>query len=352
MRQGRLKAPGTHRVAYYHCISRVVDRQFIFSDVQKERFVGLMREYEEFCAVRVVTFSVMSNHFHVLVEVPKRPDQLPTDEELCTRIERLSGEGGSGTFRQTLERLRRDGHHQAAEELRARIFARMWDISGFMKLLKQRFTQSYNRQKGRKGTLWEERFKSVLIEGAGEALASTAAYIDLNSVRAKLVEDPKDYRWCGYSEAMAGKRRALEGLQVVVAGAQRVSTEQVKSTEVLPLYRMWLFGQGEQNERTNSSGHPLRPGFSREAVAKVLEEKGRVQLSEYLRLRVRYFADGAVLGTQEFVDEIFHALRHRFGAKRKDGARRLRGVESTELFALRDLRVRAVQYSPVVEPEG
>jgi hypothetical protein len=37
--------------------------------------------------------------------------------------------------------------------------------------------------------VWEERFRSVLVEGAGEALAIMAAYIDLNPIRAKIVED-------------------------------------------------------------------------------------------------------------------------------------------------------------------
>ena len=88
----------------------------------------------------------------------------------------------------------------------------MWDVSVFMKLLKQRFTQWFNQQWGRKGTLWEERFKSVLVEGAGEVLATMAAYIDLNPVRAGIVKDPADYRWCGYAEATAGSRRAQRGL--------------------------------------------------------------------------------------------------------------------------------------------
>lgn len=43
--------------------------------------------------------------------------------------------------------------------------------------------------------MWEDRFRSVLVEGRGHALRTMAAYIDLNPVRAGLCEDPKDYRW-------------------------------------------------------------------------------------------------------------------------------------------------------------
>ncbi|MBK1830824.1 transposase [Verrucomicrobiaceae bacterium R5-34] len=54
----------------YHCISRVVDRQFILGRVEKDMFVQIMRQYEAFCGVRVLSYCIMSNHFHLLVEVP------------------------------------------------------------------------------------------------------------------------------------------------------------------------------------------------------------------------------------------------------------------------------------------
>jgi hypothetical protein len=49
-----------------------------------------------------------------------------------------------------------------------------------------------------------------------------------------------------------------------------------------------------------------------------------------LRWRVRYFTDGAVIGSGEFVNEAFAAARERFPAKRKDGARRVRGRGASE----------------------
>ena len=66
----RLKAPPHHLLAYHHCVSRVVNREFILGPEKKEEFVRLMRLYEELCEVRVVTYCIMSNHLHILVEVP------------------------------------------------------------------------------------------------------------------------------------------------------------------------------------------------------------------------------------------------------------------------------------------
>jgi putative transposase len=60
-----------------------------------------------------------------------------------------------------------------------------------------------------------------------------------------------------------------------------------------------------------------------------------------LRCRVRYFTDGAVLGSRAFVDEVFTRCRERFGATRKDGARKLRGdgaAAAGALWSVRDLK--------------
>ena len=63
-----------------------------------------------------------------------------------------------------------------------------------MKELKERFSRWFNKRHGRRGMLWQDRYRSVLVED-GDALRTMAAYIDLNPVRAGLIDDPKDYRW-------------------------------------------------------------------------------------------------------------------------------------------------------------
>ena len=49
--------------AIYHCISRIVWRELALGTAEKEQFVRLMRKWEAFCKVRVLTFCVMTNHF-------------------------------------------------------------------------------------------------------------------------------------------------------------------------------------------------------------------------------------------------------------------------------------------------
>jgi REP element-mobilizing transposase RayT len=337
MRQPRLKVPADRPVGYYHCLSRVVDRRFIFGEPEKEHFVKLMREYEAFCEVQVLTHSVMSNHFHILLEVPRRPVLLPDAEAILAKLKNLSGHNGVKHLRQQVELLRKANDHAAEAQLLTRYHDRMWDVSAYMKLVKQRFTQWYNRRNDRKGTLWEERFRSVLVEGSGEALLAMAAYIDLNSVRARIVPDPKDYRWSGYGAAVAGDEPARLGLQAIVRALP--GGQEASPSRALELYRMHLYRVGdEQRESVGPDGQTERGALAHEEVMKVLAAKGRLPLASYVRCRVRYFSDGAVLGSREFVNGIFTHYRRRFGAQRKDGARRVQGLE-TELYVLRDLRL-------------
>jgi putative transposase len=213
---------------------------------------------------------------------------------------------------------------------------RFCNLSLFVKEVKERFSRWFNKRRGRRGTLWMDRFKSVLVEGKGEALRTMAAYIDLNPVRAGLVKDPKDYRWCGYAEALGGSRRAQRGL----CKAQGKPVDGWKSAGAAAAYRCLLHAEGRevkdaQNEKV------VGCGMSVEMVRAVLEEKGKLSPAEMVRLRVRYFTDGLALGSREFVEGIFEAQREQFGPRRSRGARRIAESDSP-FYTLRQLRLRPV----------
>jgi len=78
-----------------------------------------------------------------------------------------------------------------------------------------------------------------------------------------------------------------------------------------------------------------------EAELALLERSRDVAMGRMLRCRVRYFTDGAVIGSREFVNGVFTRCRDRFGGKRKDGARKMRGSSAAaagRLWSVRDLR--------------
>ena len=154
MRQSRLKVSSSQGDAVYHCVSRVVDRQFLFGPEEKERFVALLRRHARFCQVEVLTYCVMSNHFHLLVSVPQRPEAMPGDEELLAHLEACGVSAlRLADLRQKLAHYAQIGAVKAAEAVRQSYWNRCWDLSFFMKGLKQEFTQWYNRKHHRKTSL-------------------------------------------------------------------------------------------------------------------------------------------------------------------------------------------------------
>jgi putative transposase len=218
----------------------------------------------------------------------------------------------------------------------------MYDLSEFCKTLKQRFSMYYNRKHDREGTLWNQRFKSILVERSRNALLTMAAYIDLNAVRAGIVKDPKDYRWCGYGEAVAAKGEARDGLIHVMQALGNDTDWSKVSAE----YRKYIYQEGEQ-KGIGPEGEPLRPGFQAQQVKQVLDTGGRLSRNEILRCRVRYFSDGLVLGSQAFVEEQFLRYRDQFGMKRKNGARAMKYAEWNGLSTMRNLQ-KAVIFIPTV----
>ena len=389
MAQRRWLDPSRERCStFYHVINRVVDRRFVLGSEEKEKFRMFMRMAENFSGCRVLSYCVMSNHFHLLLEVPPKITKvgrfvLPLDSpSLPTEVARgcrRSAPGSAISEEEFFKRLRElysdavvegvraqveDAHARNHPEEVARIFNhyayRMHDLSEYMKTLAQRFSSWFNRSRERKGRLWEQRFKSLIVED-GIAARTIAAYIDLNPVRAGMVQDAADYRWSSYGEAVAGGKKARAGLVRALGGKnpRKESTDEnvalsLEEFDAKKLVRVWsqggvgkryrsiLLGRGEEKV---IEARVVRKGMSKEKVAKKLREleirKSDLAISEVVRHRVRYFSDGVVLGGKDFVEEVFQESRERFGTNRESGARKPRGalgVFAQVLWTARDLR--------------
>jgi REP element-mobilizing transposase RayT len=311
---------------------------------------------ENFSGCRVLSYCVMSNHFHLLVEVPPLPEGGLTDTELLRRLGVFYGENFVKSVADELAAARTEGGVEGGNparvaEIHARFTYRMHSLSEFMKTLLQRFTRWFNRTHERTGTLWEERFKSVIVE-SGTAARTMAAYIDLNPVRAGMVEDPADYRWSSYGEAVGGGKKgngkkAREGLVRAITSDGETGYDAGKWKDASRRYRRLMGLALERkalNAKVEGSGEMRVSKNDAEAMESgdnqtVLPE---LSIAKMLRCRVRYFTDGAVIGSKGFVNEAFAEARERFSEKRTDGARRMRGsgkAAASVLWSMRDLRV-------------
>jgi putative transposase len=296
---------------------------------EAEEFLSLMRRWAVFGGIRIIKYVLMANHFHILCEVPEAKPL--TQSELLERIEAGYGPEEVQMLREQLARLEQqpDGVEQSKRLLDSYLL-QMNDLSIFMKRLKGGFAQQYNRRHKRHGTLWSERFKSVLLEG-GPAVTAIAAYIDLNPVRAGLCEDPKDYRYCDYAEAIAtGSAPALEGMRTILNLPPSASPEEVQRE-----YRKLLYLKGAAASKNNA------PAFDLAEVQKVVEqEKGELSLGERLRCKIRYLSDGVILGSRAFVEFHCQRLKEKLGSKRKSVPTALEILGPAGLWVYRKLRVR------------
>lgn len=340
----RILGDGQH-VNTYHVMSRTAGGEMLFGAVEKEALVRIMRRLERFAGVEVLTYAVMGNHFHLLVRVPERQQFLARfegeggEERLLGHLGLLYSKAWIDALYRELGDLRKRGMEAEADSLLERIKVRLCNLSSFVKELKERYSRWFNKHHGRKGTLWMERYKSVLVED-GDALRTMACYIDLNPLRAGLADDPKDYRWSGYAEAVAGSKRARRGLCRVMerpldSWNEPPVNKHKGSLTAGEWYRCWLFDDAMEK--------PGRKGFQGEKVREEKDKDGAIARAVLLRCRVRYFSDGLAIGSRDFIEEAFRRQRKDFSPKRSSGARPIREAPGCGLFSLRALRVRAVE---------
>ena len=342
----------------------------MFGGVEKRAFRSILRRLEAFSGVRIVTYCLMGNHFHLLLKVPDKEGMEKLDAgRLLELLPLLYDAKTVESVGKELERARQSGNAEWERAILDRFERRRGDLSMFLKMLKQRFSVFFNRRKERVGTLWEGRFRSVLIEGGEEALRAVAAYIDLNPVRAGLVSRPEDYGWSGYGEACgagAGARKARLGLGMItregLENPEKAGT--VPWEEVRASYRCLLYTRGNVSENA-PDGRGGAPGTGREhdeagmtenaetAETEATEAVDRPEtLAEALRRRIRDFTEGAVIGSADFVGAVAEQLRAegRLAKRRTGGGQAVGDAESGGLRTLR--RVRKTSRAAVARPEG
>jgi REP element-mobilizing transposase RayT len=176
----------------YHIISRVIGKtgeDFLIDREGKDYLLALLRLCCSAYFVELHSFCIMDNHFHILVSEKSSLAEKADAEDLVRRYEQLTGKlmesqtAGISDMELHIEKLR----------------SRFSDVSRFMQDIKQGFGRWYNKKHERKGTLWSDRFKSILVS-KGQAQVDVATYIELNPVRAGIVKRPEDYRWCSLGQ--------------------------------------------------------------------------------------------------------------------------------------------------------
>ena len=287
MRKSRIKIDS--QPTWYHCYNRIAgtSADLPFGPVEKEKFVRLLHRVSRLYTVRIVAYQIMSNHFHLLVYAPSEE---PSAEEACRRYQ---------AFHHGKRTLQPDSATCREWQARCR------DVSWLLRHVQQLFTVWYNRTRPlrRRGSLWADRFKHTILE-SGQAVWSCWSYLENNPVRAGMVEDAADYRFCSHGAWHQSGRHPFE---------------ENMTDCMLPMLKD-LFGPCSLSEVRDRMDQALAAKAERDA------EKAGFTLS--VRRRVRYWTSGLVIGSETFLREVMAShqpnpeSRHRV-ARATDGSTRL-----------------------------
>jgi len=266
---------------------------------EKDFMLELIRRYAAFYFVEILGFCLMGNHFHLMVRV--FPESEFTDEDIRKRYrafygdDKALGEGQIPFLRMKLSSL-----------------------SEFVREIKVNFARYYNKRKGRRGYFWGDRFKSVLVE-EGETLINCLAYVDLNPVRAGLVDRPENYRWSslGYHVQADNKDRFLS-LDFGLREFGVMSPE-----DRLTYYRRYVYEAGalERPDGKRAQVIDLR------TLQKERKKDFKITRADRFRYRTRYFTDSGIIGTKEFVSANYHRFQDIFRSKREKVPKPVAGLE-------------------------
>ncbi|WP_031386093.1 transposase [Desulfonatronum thiodismutans] len=286
----------------YHIMSRTALDGFPLQDTEKDHLMAIVAKLCKIYFVDLLGFCLMGNHFHLVVRV--NPSDGLTEKEITERYKLLYG--------------------QEARIIPCQIedFSnRLTNLGSFVKDIKQGFTKFYNKRKRRWGTFWGERFKSVIVQ-EGETLVNLLAYVDLNPVRAGIVDKPEDYRWStlGYL-VQRGNRDGLIDLNLGMH-----EWNEFNSSEIIRKYRQFVYETGavrgrsqELEDRSQKSGvrsqEKERRGIDMKIVEKERKRNYRLSRVDVFRHRCRYFTDSGIIGSKEFVSEVFDGVKHLLDSK-------------------------------------
>ena len=335
--------------AVYHVMSRTALDGFPLEAYEKDFLLELIKRMSGLFFTDIYGFSLMGNHFHLLVKMI--PEDRFSDEEVKERLELFYGEKKAPVGEGQLPFIRE----------------KLASLSEFVREIKVNFTRFYNKRHGRRGYFWGDRFKSVIVE-KGETLINCLAYIDLNPVRAGIVERPEDYRWnsLGYHIQSNNKDGFLStdfGLQafnvksekervrryrkyVYETGAIAPSDKPYSNSHSSATFVGGVDDSSKYTKSTSASPSPGRRGIisngkwkKRNIEQKVLDKERKrdfeISRTDRFLYRTRYFTDSGIIGSREYVSVTYQQFKHLFQSKHEKKPKSVKGLDG--VFSLKRL---------------
>jgi REP element-mobilizing transposase RayT len=288
-------------------MSRTALDDFPLKDLENDFMLDLIKRFSALYLTEILGFCLMGNHFHLLVKMI--PESRFTDEDIQKRFEMFYGDSRAFSKGQ-IPYLR----------------TKLSSLSEFMREIKVGFSRYYNRRHNRRGYFWGDRFKSVIVE-KGETLINCLAYIDLNPLRASIVDRPEEYRWNSLGYHVQTNNR--DDFLSTDFGLKEFNVKSKK--ERIRRYRRYVYETGSVNQPEKGTVKVIN--------GKLLEkERNRefeLSRSDRFRYRTRYFTDAGIIGSKEFVAINYQRFKHLFHSKHEKKPKPIKGLEG--MYSLKRL---------------
>ncbi len=149
------------------------------------------------------------------------------------------------------------------------------EIARSMQLISGRTAQQYNQRKSRKGAFWEGRYFATAVSG-DHHFVQCLVYVDLNMVRAGVVDHPSQWKISGFNEIQSPPQR----YRIIDHSTLRELTHLSDHDALQAAHLSWV-------EQSLSAGKPMRQSWWTEAIA-VGPENFVKQVKDELGTRVLY----------------------------------------------------------------
>ena len=202
---------------YYHCISRCVRRAFLCGEDRysgqsfehrRQWMVDRIRYLTDVFCIEVCAYTIMSNHYHLVLYVNEEELASCSDSEICDRWSKIYSLSPT-VLRWKKGELSSDIQKEVALEVIAEWRKRLSNISWFMRCLNEFIAVKANKEDKCKGRFWEGRFKSQALLDE-KALLTCMAYVDLNPIRAKMASSVEGSEYTSVFERIHNKSHHTE----------------------------------------------------------------------------------------------------------------------------------------------
>ncbi len=199
---------------YHHLGSRIAHRVFFLTEEERNDFVDRMFRVAAYTGVELVGWCIMTNHFHIMVYLPRPVDI--DEQEVLRRYAILKGYDAMRNLAEQFMQWRTTPSGDVLADLElVRLKSMMYSIAWFMKMIKQWTTEEYNRRYSHKGTLWEATYFDRVVDDTLEEKAHALGYVHLNPIRAAASAGYDDYPWSSFTEVRRGNPAAISGMRRV-----------------------------------------------------------------------------------------------------------------------------------------